>query len=383
MGTPAEYAVPFSDTIQIETDEEKASSQFFAMDTVMGVTVYGEDAAEAVKRTADRIRDLENVFSVESGSSELHHLNEAGKAACSEDLLRAVSLSQQFYEDTNGLFNIALYPLKKAWGFADQNFRIPEEEEIRTLLSLADPMQAEIVSDAENDASAGTGTASESFALSESESTPESLAGSGIVYHLNGLQLDLGGMAKGYTADEAAKDLRKAKGVTGALLSLGGNIMLIGQKPDQKPWRVGILDPEGEQDYIALLAFEPAASSNDGLWAMSVVTSGGYMRYFEQDGKRYHHILDPRTGKPAESDIVSATIVSSDSALADAMSTTAFILGLKDAAEFWRECPYEFGMVLLDTEGVMHVTEELAGVLTTDCPLEVIRGRTAKRQAQT
>ena len=175
-------------------------------------------------------------------------------------------------------------------------------------------------------------------------------------------QIDFGGIAKGYTGQKLA-ELFQEYGVSSALVSLGGNIQAIGTKPDGSSWKVGIRDPKGgQQDYIGVLFVENQA----------VVTSGGYERYFEEDGKTYIHIINPRTGYPADGDLLSVTIVSRDGTLADGMSTALYIMGYEKACQFWRQHREEFNVILVTDDGKIHISENLKENFQTECDLEMI-----------
>ena len=349
----------------------EATRQFFAMDTAMDITVYAEGGAEtAVQKAVDEVLRLDEMLAAERDGSEVATLNRERQVMSSWDLERLIMASQEYYEATDGAFNICLYPVKKAWGFVDKNYRVPTDAELKGLLATADPMSVEffeqigldwgLTSDNDGTEAGGQGTALiPGLRISE-----------------EGTEIDLGGIAKGYTADRLVEILKDA-GATGAMLSLGGNVCLLGAKPDDKPWRVGIVDPNGQYRYGGILEV-PGNRAGDGTSttgeprATSVVTSGGYERYFEEGGKTYHHILDPATGYPAESGIVSATIVSADGTLADVMSTAVFVMGVEKAAEYWRGSGYDFDMILLDDAGTMHVTEGLADRFTSDYPIEIL-----------
>ena len=157
--------------------------------------------------------------------------------------------------------------------------------------------------------------------------------------------IDLGGIAKGYTSARLM-DVFRSYGLTSGLVSLGGNVQVLGTKPDGSLWRVGIENPQGG-DYLGVLSTKDAA----------VITSGGYERYFEENGKHYHHILDPATGYPAESGLVSVTIVSPDGTLADALSTALFVMGRERAEEYWRAHADEFDVILQDEGGTIYVSQ--------------------------
>ena len=174
--------------------------------------------------------------------------------------------------------------------------------------------------------------------------------------------IDFGGIAKGYTGQKLA-ELFQEYGVSSALVSLGGNIQAIGTKPDGSSWKVGIRDPKGgQQDYIGVLSVESQA----------VVTSGGYERYFEEDGETYIHIINPRTGYPADGDLLSVTIVSKDGTLADGMSTALYIMGYEKACQFWRQHREEFNVILVTDDGKIHISENLKGNFQTEWELEMI-----------
>ena len=238
------------------------------------------------------------------------------------DAKRALEIAAE----TNGAYDPTVYPLMRAWGFTDGNYRVPADAELDALLQTTGWTEVSV-----------DGTTA---------SLPE------------GFALDLGGIGKGYAAGRC-KEILKAHGVTSALLSLGGNVSALGSKPDGTAWTVAIENPDGGA-YLGTVQITDQC----------VVTSGGYQRYFEQDGVRYWHILDPETGKPARSGMKSVTIVSADDALADALSTALFVMGPERAADFWRVHRAEFGAVWLTDDGRLFVTEGLT--LTTEREYEVV-----------
>lgn len=163
------------------------------------------------------------------------------------------------------------------------------------------------------------------------------------------VQIDLGGIAKGFTSDHMMQVFADS-GVTSGIISLGGNVQALGLKPDGSRWRVAVQDPKNSEDNFAVIEIEDEA----------VITSGGYQRYFEQDGTTYHHIIDPRTGYPADSGIISSTIISHDGTLADGLSTSLFIMGVDDALDYWRAHSDEFDAILMDENGTVYVTDGIA-----------------------
>ena len=162
-----------------------------------------------------------------------------------------------------------------------------------------------------------------------------------------GMEVDLGAVAKGFAAGEAEEALRAA-GVERATIDLGGNVTVIGTRPDGDPWRVAVKDPRNTDGYLCILELEDVTLS----------TSGGYERYFEEDGVRYHHIIDPETGYPADSGLLSVTVVTANHVLADALSTALFVAGPEEALDFWRSRD-DFELVLCTDDDRIIVTQGL------------------------
>lgn len=301
--------------------------QLFAMDTVMSFTAYGPKAEEAVDAAMKEIERLDALLSTGNESSEISQLNAAGSFLVSEDTLKLLEEAESILQSTGGLFDVTVYPLMQLWGFPAGDYRVPTQEEISSTLSLVDAAQIQI------------------------EGAQVTLG--------EGQQVDLGGIAKGYASDRVM-ELYREYGVTSGMVSLGGNIETLGTKPDGTDWKIGIRNPEitsgsgsGTEDVLLALEVENQA----------VITSGGYERYFEENGETYIHILDPRTGYPADSGLLSVTVVSENGMLADALSTSLYIMGEADAAEYWRihgnDEGNSFELVLVDTSGKVYATEGL------------------------
>jgi thiamine biosynthesis lipoprotein len=179
---------------------------------------------------------------------------------------------------------------------------------------------------------------------------------------MDGMEIDFGGIAKGYTSSEIM-DIFKECGIESGLVSLGGNVQTLGYKTDGSQWRVAVQNPDETEDYLGVLETHDKA----------VITSGGYERYFEEDGKTYHHIIDTETGFPAQNGLTSVTIVSSDGMLADGLSTSLFVMGLEKASEFWKEHSDEFDAILLTEDGELYVTEGISDEFTSDLTINLIR----------
>lgn len=186
-----------------------------------------------------------------------------------------------------------------------------------------------------------------------------------ISFGIDGMEIDLGGIAKGYTSSRIM-EIFKDYDIDSGLVNLGGNVQAYGTKTDGSNWRVAIKNPDtaddDTDDYIGILSIADKA----------VITSGGYERYFEQDGKTYHHIIDPSTGYPAENGLVSVTIVSDDGTLADGLSTSLFIMGKDKAVEFWKVHSDEFDAVLVADDGTIYVTEGIKDSFTSDGTVEIV-----------
>lgn len=305
---------------------KSAQQQFFAMDTVMSITAYGDEAEEAVPAAVAKVNALEALLSRTRADSEVSALNAAapGTVPISGDTARVLSLAVEWSEKTGGAFDVTVAPVSAAWGFGGgEEHRVPAREELEELLTLVD---------------SGALTVSGNTAALEKA----------------GMEIDLGGIAKGYASGQAEQVLRE-RGVESALLDLGHNITVIGGKPDGSAWRVAVQDPRDSSGAVGVLSLRDT----------SAVTSGGYQRYFEQDGVVYHHIIDPRTGYPADSGLLSATVVCADAGLADLLSTATFVLGEKDALALWR-AEGGFELVLVTEDGRVVVTEGLSGQFTPD-----------------
>ena len=295
--------------------------QCFAMDTFMTFTLYGRQAQTAAAQAEDYIIQLEDSISVTRPDSDLAQLAQAGGewTEVSEETFRLLSTAKELCRQTEGILDITAYPAVKAWGFTTGEYRVPGDDELAELTERID--------------------------WSAIELDPEQNA----VRLPVGMSLDLGAVAKGWAGDVLAQLLAE-NGIESAVLSLGGNIQAVGKKPDGSLWRVGIQDPFSQQGaYLGTLEVEDKA----------VVTSGGYERYFEQDGKHYCHIIDPDSAAPAQSGLASVTIIGESGTVCDALSTALFIMGSEDAARFWRTSPHEFEYILILEDGSIHITQGL------------------------
>ena len=313
-------------------DKTEASKDLFAMDTYMTLTAYGEHAQEAVDKAAERVEALDALLSTGNENSEIYQLNQNGEATLSEEGGYLVERALELYKKTEGAFDIAIYPVMQAWGFPTQDYHVPDDDTLKEKLALADASKVNYDKDTRK-----------------------------IFFDQDGMEIDLGGIAKGYTSSQIMQIYQDC-GVTSGLVNLGGNVQALGCKTDGSKWRVAIQSPDDTEEYLGILEIEDQA----------VITSGGYERYFEEDGVTYHHIIDPATGYPADSGLISVTIVSDDGTLADGLSTSLFIMGEEKAAQFWRENSDEFEAIMETSDGELYVTEGIADSLTTDMDVTVI-----------
>lgn len=308
-----------------DPDEAQESIQVIAMDTAMVLTAYGKESTRAVYDAEEEVRRLDALLSRTSGSSEISMLNGAGgeMVPVGAEICTLIQTAGDFTEATGGAFDITIAPVVSAWGFTTDSYQVPDREALQTLL--------------------------ESVGM-------EHVHLSGGSARLDpGTMIDLGGIAKGYTADRVA-EIFQEHAVPRGKVELGGNILVIGDKPDGTAWRVGVQDPKHPDKADGLVC---VLNLTDAF----AVTSGSYQRYFEQDGKRYHHIIDPATGCPADSGLTSVTVVA-DSArgngtMCDALSTALFVMGEDKALDFWRSGVYDFQLVLVTEDGRVVVTEGL------------------------
>lgn len=306
---------------QTSAEESSQTREVYAMDTVMTLEAYGQNADAALDEAVAEIERLDALWSIASSDGEIARLNAEKQITASADTLALLTRAKEISAATDGLFSTTIAPLMEAWGFTSGDYRVPDEAELSALLAHVDD---------------------EEIAISDSTVTIPADA-----------KVDLGGIAKGFTSARVMEIFRE-NGVENGILSLGGNVQALGTKPDGSLWRVGLQDPADERALFATLELADKA----------VITSGAYERNFEQNGIVYHHIIDPRTGYPAESGLSSVTIVSDDGTLADGLSTALFIMGKEAAVEFWRSRRDDFDMVLLADDGAVTVSAGIADALT-------------------
>lgn len=304
--------------------------QLFSMDTAMTLTAYGKNAEAGLSSAAGIISSLDAMLDPENENSAVYALNHANGTGVvvKGQVVEMLNIAGTLCERSGGALDLAIYPLVKAWGFIDGKYAVPSPDEITALLG--------------------------DIGFSDVKITAFTDSADCLVTLPAGTELTFGAIAKGCASNYAVAALRAA-GVTSAIVSLGGNVQTLGKKPDGSNWNVAVQDPNDTGSYVGVLNVGETA----------VVTSGGYQRYFYgDDGIRYHHILDPATGYPADSGLLSATVVCSDGATADALSTTMFILGETKALDYWRTYG-GFQMILVTADGRVVVTDGLYDEFTS------------------
>lgn len=265
----------------------------FAMGTIIDQQVYGNNAIKASQEVLAKIKELEELWTINAEGGDINKLNQhAGQGAVdlNPETIRILESARRISELSGGAaLDITVGPLVKAWGIGTDQAGIPAEDTIKELIQLVNYQDVQI-------------------------DEPHNRAGLAKA----GQVVDLGGIAKGYAGD-AALAIYKQNGIKSAFINLGGNVAVLGHKPDGSPWSIGIQNPRGHNgEIIGIVRLADKA----------VVTSGDYQRYFMKDGQRYCHILDPETGYPADSGLMSVTIIASSSTEADGLSKV-FVLGLE------------------------------------------------------
>lgn len=275
------------------------------MDTVFQLKAYGPKANKAIEASFTRLDEIEQMASTTIDSSDISKINQAaGKeyVKVHPEVIKMLETAVKYSKLSNGVFDITVGPLVNLWGIGTDNERIPEDSEIESKLPLV---------------------GYNNISINEEDNSVKLLK--------EDMSIDLGGIAKGFAADEVVK-IYKEYDIKGGIVSLGGSsVYTVGKKPDGTPWNVGIKHPrkDNDQDFVGII----------GLSEQALSTSGDYERYFIKDGKRYHHILDPATGYPADSGVISVTIVVDSNIpdcnmIADALTKTVFVAGVDTGLKF-------------------------------------------------
>jgi len=282
---------------------EPISGTEFLMGTVCTIKIYDKSSTEVLDKAFKRIAEIEDIMTISKEKSEVIDINNAaGEKAVkiSEGTMEVLKEGVKFAGLTEGKMDITVGPLVKLWGIGTEEARVPSKEEIAEKKALIN--YKDLILDEKNKTA---------FLKNK------------------GMVIDLGAIAKGYTADEVAKVL-KENGVEHAIINLGGNVFAMGKNVTGTPWKVGIQDPFTQRgEIIGLIEVDNK----------SVVTSGIYERYFEKEGKKYHHILSTSTGYPSDNSIAGVSIISEKSIDGDATSTSVFAMGVEEGLKFVNAMP--------------------------------------------
>jgi FAD:protein FMN transferase len=308
------------------------------MDTVCTMTLYGAGGEADVDAAFARVREVDARLSMWQEASEVSAVSRAAGSApvqVSADTMAVLTLGLELSRISRGAFDITVGPLVKLWAIGSPRARVPSREEISRAL-----------------AATGYGD----LALSPANKTA--------YLARKGMQIDLGALAKGYAADEAARVLA-GRGIKRALVNLGGNIVTLGSGPGRGRWKIGVQAPgKSRGSHVGILS----------VGATSVVTSGEYERYFESGGRRYHHIMDTATGYPAESGLAAVTIVGLPSVLADGAATLACILGAEAGRKMLESAAPGMNAVFVTGDHRVFITPGLRRGFTISDPSYTLAG---------
>ncbi len=290
----------------------------FLMDTTVVIKAVGPDSQNAVNEAFAEIERVENLFSRHKTTSDIARINQnAGQwVTVSREVFELAEKAIYYGQLSSGAFDVSIGRILDIWGFGNGLNQIPSEVEIDKAKQYVDFNQIEL--DTKN----------------QRMRIPL------------GMVLDFGGIAKGYAVDMCRQILLN-KSITSAMISAGGDIYAIGFKEENIPWRIGIQHPRKSTDILAIINLSDKA----------VVTSGDYERYFIKEGARFHHIIDPGTGRPTE-DLISVTIIANSATDADALSTAVFVLGQTKGAELIEKLKGVEGLIV-DAEGEIWVSSGL------------------------
>lgn len=304
-------------------ETKESSTIIFAMDTQMTLKAYGKNAETGLKAASSVIESMDRMLDPQLESSKTYELNHAqGKSiVVPGQVARMIETAQDVYKKSGGALDPTIYPLIQRWAIRDGKGYVPSDEEVYLDLSR--------------------------LCFDDVMLTSFPSSGSYTLQMPSYAELTFAALAKGCASDYAIEAMKNT-GVESGIISLGGNVRTLGLKPNGDRWSVAVQDPNNTSAYIGILTVGEKA----------VVTSGGYQRFFkDQRGRTYHHILNPKTGFPANNTLSSVTVISDDGTLADALSTALFIMGQSNALQYWRDYGMgKFDLILVTTENMVICT---------------------------
>ncbi|MCF6460598.1 FAD:protein FMN transferase [Clostridium sp. Cult3] len=309
---------------------ESLTQTEFLMDTVINIKIYDKQDKKILDMAIDRLKEIEDRMSGTIENSDVSKINEnAGikPVQVHEEVYYVIEKAKYFAEISQGAYEPTIGPLVELWNItgSDEKERdiLPSKEQIEEKKALVDYNDLELLGD-------------------------------NFVYlKRKGMKLDLGGIVKGYAADEV-KRIFVENGVESAIIDLGGNVYALGEKPDGDPWKIGIQDPFSVTgNYIGIINVKDK----------SIVTSGDYERYFMYKGERYHHIIDAQTGYPSKNEVSGISIISDKSIDGDALSTALFVLGIDEGTKLAKQLE-DIDLLFITKQNEVYIQEELRDSFT-------------------
>ena len=285
------------------------------MDTIMTVTLVApeKNLRSTFQKGFDEMQRIADLTDRHKAGTEINRLNTARSLAISKELAELISLGEKYRKNSNNAFDIRIGKLSDLWGFGTERQAVPSEKMINAVLPQGDVI----------------------------------ISGNKVNLP-NDIVLDLGALAKGY-AIEKARTIMKKTAPSGLILGGGSSVAAWGEHPEKRPWRIGLKHPRDPAKLLGVIEL------NDG-WSLG--TSGDYERYFEVNGKRYHHIIDSKTGYPSENELTGVSIISKKSIDGDALSTTLFVLGIKDGTKLLKQLK-DVDAIFITKNGEVYISKEL------------------------
>lgn len=279
-----------SSNTEIDQSKQSIDGTHYVLGTIVTIKIYDHGTEALLQKCFDRLTEIEQLMSASIEDSDVNKINQSNRyTEVSDDVLNVIEAGIEYGELSNGMFDISLGPVIDLWGIGTEDAKVPEKKLLEEKLSYVNYKAININEDNH-------------------------------VKIEKGMKIDLGGIAKGYAADEVEKILVEHQ-VTSAIINLGGNIKVLGEKGEGVPFKVGIQGPEElRNQYIGVV------EATD----KTIVTSGDYERYFIEEGIKYHHIFDSTSGYPVATDVAAVTVVTQESMLADAMSTILYTMAIED-----------------------------------------------------
>lgn len=323
------FACKSNDSANLHKPTTSAKS-FEAMSTFMTLKSYGPNSQKANESVEEMIANIEAQISTTNKDSYIYKINNDNNREekfidIPPQIAELIEFSLKMAKKTNGAFNPVLYPIVHLWGFTTAKYKVPADFEIEETLAITDFNKVTITKKRDNSAT---------------------------ITMKKNMMIDMGAVGKGFAGDQAIQ-MMKEMGITSAIIDLGGNVQTLGCKPDGSPWKIGITNPWGEAPIGGIAVCDKA-----------VITSGGYERFFEENGKRYIHIFDGKKGKPVENNLAAVTVIAKSGLFADALSTALFAMGKEKSIEFWKKNHEKFQMILVMNDKSVAYTEELTNTLT-------------------